>query len=185
MNSHDVAAMQHFSPADGRERGRPKRSLIDWPAGQELQGHTVRAAHHLLDTNLFSDAKLVELFDEHDPDELLVYRMGDNHHKLDDFQYGSRGKLTAAQLLEAVKDGKLWLSLVNLDPAKAKDVAVNLSGVRVSRAAGQVLTGPNVNSVNTFDAPETVSPRAIQGRVSNGRVTVSLPAKSVAVLALD
>ncbi len=81
--------------------------------------------------------------------------------------------------------GKLWLSLVNLDPAEAKDVAVTLSGARVSRAQGQVLTGPNVNSINTFDAPRTVLPRAIQGRVSNGRVTVDLPAKSVAVLALE
>src|SRR5690606_22375659 len=67
--------------------------------------------------------------------------------------------------------GKLWLSLVNLDPAKAKDVAVDLSGARVSRAEGQVLTGPNVNSVNTFDAPQTVSPRPIQGRVKIGRAS--------------
>ncbi len=81
--------------------------------------------------------------------------------------------------------GKLWLSLVNLDPAEDKDVAVEVSDVRVSRAEGQVLTGPNVNSINTFDAPGTVSPVPIRGTVNGGRVSVSLPAKSIAVLALE
>lgn len=83
------------------------------------------------------------------------------------------------------KSGKLWLSLVNLDPREAKDVAVDVSGATVRRAAGEVLTAPNVNSVNTFEAPNTVTPKPISGSVRGGRVTVTLPARSVAVIALD
>ena len=89
-------------------------SHIDWPPGQVMTDGPVRANHRLLDTGLFDDASLLELFDRHDPDELLVYRMGDDHRKLDDFQYGSRGSLSAAELLDAVKSGKLWLNIINL-----------------------------------------------------------------------
>ena len=81
--------------------------------------------------------------------------------------------------------GKLWLSLVNLDPRSAKEVAVDVSGLSVRRAEGEVLTGPNVNSINTYDNPETVAPRRIAGTVREGTVRVELPAKSVAMLALE
>lgn len=91
-----------------------RSKLIDWPARQEMTHRPVRARHHLLETGLFSDDKLIELFDRHDPDEFLVYRMGDDHQKLDDFQYGTRGDLTAAELLSAVRAGKLWLNIINL-----------------------------------------------------------------------
>src|SRR5690606_29422188 len=81
--------------------------------------------------------------------------------------------------------GKLWLSLVNLDPSEEKDIVLELSDIRALRAEGQVLTGPNVNSINTFETPETISPRAIRGAVNGDRVSVNLPAKSIAVLALE
>jgi hypothetical protein len=99
---------------DRPETRLPNRNLIDWPADQALQDRIARCKHSLLDTGLFTDGKLIELFDRHDPDELLVYRMGEDHHKLDDFQYGSRGNLTATQLLDAVKAGKLWLNIINM-----------------------------------------------------------------------
>jgi Cupin-like domain len=164
MKSHDVVATQRFSPAGGRERGRTNRSLIDWPAGQELQGQTVRATHHLLDTNLFSDAKLIELFDEHDPDELLVYRMGDDHHKLDDFQYGSRGELTATQLLEAVKAGRLWLNIINMTTNHKvfeelvddiyDELEVKIRGFRtLHRSANLLISSPNAKVYFHADAP--------------------------------
>ena len=59
------------------------------------------------------------------------------------------------------------------------------SDAAVMGAAGEVLTAPNVNSINTFEAPNTVTPKPISGTVRGGRVTVSLPARSVAVIALD
>src|SRR3569623_1132472 len=82
-------------------------------------------------------------------------------------------------------DGKLYLSLVKLDPARPVTVRLALPDSSVITASGQVLTAPNVNSVNTFDAPNTVVPAPISGTVSGGAVTVALPAKSVAVIALE
>ena len=52
--------------------------------------------------------------------------------------------------------GKLWLALVNLDPETPKDIAVAAAGLGVRRAAGEVLTAANVNTINTFAAPDAV-----------------------------
>ncbi|HLT92196.1 MAG TPA: alpha-L-arabinofuranosidase C-terminal domain-containing protein [Woeseiaceae bacterium] len=81
--------------------------------------------------------------------------------------------------------GKLWLSLVNLDPGKAKDVRLAVSGPPIRSVAGKVLTAPKVDSINTYDRPDEVVPKAISGTARGKNVRVSLPAKSVAVLALE
>nr|WP_166180326.1 alpha-L-arabinofuranosidase C-terminal domain-containing protein [Altererythrobacter segetis] len=81
-------------------------------------------------------------------------------------------------------DGKLYLALVNLDPARPTTVRVTLPEGGIKTAAGQVLTAANVNSVNTFDAPKTVIPVPIAGKVAGGAVTISLPARSVAMVGL-
>jgi hypothetical protein len=142
----------------------PDPSLIDWPDNQPLHGQVVRAGHRLLDTGLFSDEKLIELLDRHAPDELLVYRMGDDHRKLDDFQYGSRGNLTATQLLDAVKAGKLWLNVINMTTHHARfDQLVNgiydelqekVAGFRtVYRSANLLISSPNAKVYYHADAP--------------------------------
>jgi alpha-N-arabinofuranosidase len=82
-------------------------------------------------------------------------------------------------------DGKLWLALVNVDPNAASEIRVAVPGLSVRRAEGQVLTAANVNSVNTFEAPDTVTPKPITGRIEHGAVTVRLPARSVAMLSLE
>src|SRR5690606_20415454 len=82
-------------------------------------------------------------------------------------------------------EGKLWLALVNLDPRAEKTVTVDVSGLSVRSAMGEVLTAPNVNSVNTYDAPDTVAPKPIAGTLRGGSLRVELPAKAVAMLALE
>lgn len=81
--------------------------------------------------------------------------------------------------------GRLWLSLINLDPRQDRAIAIDAAGLDLKRAGGEVLTAPNVNSINTFDAPDTVAPKPISGTVRDGKVTINLPAKSVAMIALD
>jgi alpha-N-arabinofuranosidase len=49
--------------------------------------------------------------------------------------------------------------------------------------SGRMLTAPAISSHNTFDAPDTVQPRALEGAtVDGGKLSVTLPAKSVVVL---
>ncbi len=81
-------------------------------------------------------------------------------------------------------DGQLYISLVNLDPHHGATVRIGLPESGITKASGQVLTAPNVNSVNTFDKPDSVVPAPISGTVSGGTATIALPSKSVAVIAL-
>jgi alpha-N-arabinofuranosidase len=78
-------------------------------------------------------------------------------------------------------DGKLYLSLVNTDPAKPARVTTNLSG----SATGRILTGPAMDSHNTFEAPDAISPKPYSGRNENGKLVFDLPARAVAVVAIQ
>jgi alpha-N-arabinofuranosidase len=83
------------------------------------------------------------------------------------------------------KDGKLWLEITNLDPNQAADVEASLAGISPKSVAGQTLTAPKVDSVNTFDAPNTVVPKAITGKVQGGKITLRLEPKSVTVISVE
>jgi alpha-N-arabinofuranosidase len=87
----------------------------------------------------------------------------------------------------AAKDtsGRLWLAVTNLDPNKPLTVEATLAGVAPKSAAGETLTAPKVDSVNTFDAPSTVSPKPIQAQVRGGTVALTLEPKSVTVVSVD
>lgn len=78
--------------------------------------------------------------------------------------------------------GVLWLSLVNLDPTTPATLSTTIRGLTARSASGDTLTGPAVDSVNTFDAPATVVPAPAQVRLDADRVTVTLPPKSVTVV---
>jgi alpha-N-arabinofuranosidase len=78
-------------------------------------------------------------------------------------------------------DGKLYLALVNLDPNKAADIATNLRGA----ALGRILTGPAIDTHNTFDAPDTIHPVPFTGGTKGRKLTFHLPAKSIAIVAVD
>ncbi len=78
--------------------------------------------------------------------------------------------------------GTVWLALTNLNPAAPADIAVTLQGITPRSASGETLTAPDVDSVNTFEAPATVAPTPVQAKVEGNRVALTLAPKSVTVL---
>lgn len=86
----------------------------------------------------------------------------------------------------AAKDasGTLWLAITNIDPNKPADFVATLSGVTAKSATGETLTAPNVDSVNTFDAPKTVEPKPVTATIRNGLLTLRLAPKSVTVISI-
>jgi len=79
-------------------------------------------------------------------------------------------------------DGELYLALVNLDPSNEAEVTTNLTGT----AEGQVLTGPALDSYNSFDQPTRITPSKFTGGfVRDGNLGFRLPAKSVVVVAIQ
>jgi alpha-N-arabinofuranosidase len=83
------------------------------------------------------------------------------------------------------RDGKLYLALVNTDPSKAVDVAVNVAGTRVKGAAGTVLTATAMDAHNTFQNPQAIKPVAFSARAAGGKLSIKIPAKAVIVVALE
>jgi alpha-N-arabinofuranosidase len=81
------------------------------------------------------------------------------------------------------KDGRIHISLCNLDPNKAQDVACELRGVKAKSVSGRILTSTDMTAHNTFEKPEALKPTEFKGaRVEGNLVKVSLPVKSIVVL---
>jgi alpha-N-arabinofuranosidase len=87
----------------------------------------------------------------------------------------------------AAKDtsGKFWLELTNIDPNKAVEIEVSLSGINANSATGETLTADKVDTVNTFEAPNKVTPKPISVKVQGGKLTIKLDPKSVTVVSIS
>jgi alpha-N-arabinofuranosidase len=83
------------------------------------------------------------------------------------------------------KSGSLWLAITNLDPNRPSDISARLTGVSAKSASGHTLTGAKVDSVNTFDAPDTVAPKPITAKVENSRISLRVAPKSVTVVSIQ
>ena len=95
------------------------------------------------------------------------------------------GVARSAWMDAEVDAGAVHLGLVNIDPTKPVTVSVKLQGVTANAVSGRVLTGPAMNSANTFEAPNVVHPVDFTGaRVQGDTLTATLPAHSVVVLSL-
>ncbi len=87
----------------------------------------------------------------------------------------------------AAKDaaGKVWVALTNLDPHRKVKIDLAAAGLKAARATGQTLAAPKFNSINTFEAPNTVQPKPVSARASGGKLAIELAPASVAVVALE
>jgi alpha-N-arabinofuranosidase len=82
-------------------------------------------------------------------------------------------------------EGRLHVSIVNLDPARAAEISTMLSGGSMRTVTGEVLTANSMNSINTFDQPNTVKTAPFSGyKLQGAQLMLSLPPKSVVVLEL-
>lgn len=82
-------------------------------------------------------------------------------------------------------DGKLYLALVNTNPAQAADVAINVPGQAIKAVKGRVLTAAAMDAHNTFQAPQTIKPAPYSATAIDGKLTVKIPAKAVIVVAVE
>ena len=83
------------------------------------------------------------------------------------------------------KAGKLWLEITNVDPNQAVEIEASLAGITAKSASGETLTAPKVDSVNSFDAPNTVVPKPVSAKIQGGKLTLKLEPKSVTVISVD
>ncbi|KAA9007546.1 alpha-N-arabinofuranosidase [Paenibacillus spiritus] len=85
------------------------------------------------------------------------------------------------------REGRIHLSLCNLQHGSEAEVAIDLRGLETEglTVRGTVLAGDAIDAHNTFDQPDRVAPKTFESfRLEGGGLTVTLPAMSIAALEL-
>ena len=83
------------------------------------------------------------------------------------------------------KDGRVLVSLTNLDPDAGVTLSFQLRGGDVALEGARILTADSLQSHNTATALDAVAPQDFDGaRLSDGLLEVSLPAHSFATVSL-
>lgn len=85
------------------------------------------------------------------------------------------------------KDGKVHISLCNLDNHADATFTLNLRGiVDPIHVAGRILTSEQMDARNTFEEPTAVEPTAFTGFTVDGHnLRITLPSKSVTLLTIE
>lgn len=84
------------------------------------------------------------------------------------------------------KNGKINITIVNVDPGKETEVLIDLRGGEYDTVSGRVLAGSAVNAHNTFDKSDTVKPEPLKGaRIKDNILSLSVPPASVTVVTAE
>jgi alpha-N-arabinofuranosidase len=84
------------------------------------------------------------------------------------------------------KNGKIHISITNLDPIRGKKLSCEIRGMVVKKVSGEIITADKMNAYNDFGKPEEVKILPFIGtRMQKGILSVDLPAKSIVMLELD
>jgi alpha-N-arabinofuranosidase len=102
---------------------------------------------------------------------------------------GCSGAIPAISASASEDDnGKIHVSMTNIDPKNEKTVCLELRGVTAKLSGGAVITSPNIADHNTFDDGDKVKIRDFndaKAEGAGGKITVNLPPKSVVTLRLS
>jgi len=83
-------------------------------------------------------------------------------------------------------NGKLHISLCNIDPKSSQQVTCELKKYKPQSVAGQILTAKIMNAHNSFEEPDVVVPQNFTSyKLSTSGLTLFLPPMSVVVLELE
>ena len=96
--------------------------------------------------------------------------------------YSDRQPLPTGSAIEA-QTGELAELIARFSALCLGNDRREIAGAAAHSVTARVLTAPAMDAENTFAAPDAVKPAALEGvRVERGEVSMTLPAKAVAVL---
>lgn len=100
-----------------------------------------------------------------------------------DYSYGDQSLPAITASASKSENGKINLSLVNIDPDQSLDVRINLQGTDASNVSASILASAEMNSFNTFGNPEEVKIEEFKGaQIKKGVISLKVPAHSVIML---
>jgi alpha-N-arabinofuranosidase len=84
------------------------------------------------------------------------------------------------------KEGKLHISITNIDNLKAQELDIDLKDYKATNVKARILTSAKVQDHNTFENPENVKPAVFkQFSLKGQNMKVNLPTNSVVVLEIS
>lgn len=133
---------------------------LSWSAEQkaDFRRRPMTFAHDLAQQGLFEDASLAELLDRH-PAELYDINLftfdADGRHTM---RTGARGRRPGAELLEGIKQGRIWIQLRSIDKHDGRvGEAVRRAFARIDAETGGFKPS-NVNAALILSAPGAAVP---------------------------
>jgi alpha-N-arabinofuranosidase len=79
----------------------------------------------------------------------------------------------------------LLLEITNLDAENAATIDADLTGIAAKSARAETLTAPTVETVNTFESPNAVTPKSAAVKVHDGNLSLTVGPRSVTVVSIE
>lgn len=123
-----------------------------------------------------------KMYIPHQGSQLIPLKTTAPDRKVRDNRYAPMVSTTAS-----VKDGKVTISLANIDLKESADIDIPLTGLNVRKIAGaEILTSADIHDMNTFENPDKVKLQAFKGaRIDKGKLLLNLPSKSIVTITLE
>jgi len=84
------------------------------------------------------------------------------------------------------KDGKIHISICNLNPSQSVDVDFEIRGTAVQKVKGQIVTDQEMNARNTFEDSNRIKVEVFNdAKIENNHAVCKIPSKSVVVLEIE
>ena len=94
--------------------------------------------------------------------------------------------LDAVNCSASVKDGVVSITLCNLDPNKSQEVSFDLSGMKLSKVSGKIVTAAKINAYNDFGKKDQVTEADLKNvKIASGKVNATIPSKAVVLIQLQ
>lgn len=109
----------------------------------------------------------------------VITTRGDSHAK------AGRTLPLVSSTAAKTKDGAVVIALTNVSLTDKQDIDIDITGAKPATVAAQILTAPRADDYNDFQHPDRVAPAPFKGaKLKAGKLTLTLPAKSLVVLTL-
>lgn len=83
------------------------------------------------------------------------------------------------------QDNRTWVAVTNVDPERALEVELVLKGRTIAKVDGETLEASAMDAVNSFQQPNTITPKPVNAALANGKLRLKLAPHSVTVVGLD
>ncbi|HEX2920543.1 MAG TPA: alpha-L-arabinofuranosidase C-terminal domain-containing protein [Bacteroidales bacterium] len=82
------------------------------------------------------------------------------------------------------KDGKIYVAITNIDPKNGASIDLPFDGYTIESVNGETLFASAIDSHNTFEEPDKVSPKPITPEISGSNLSVKVQPQSLTILSI-